>query len=163
MPPPTFRPPSTTPACPTASSRGSPAGKVASLNQAGWTAPLRTWQTWFAYHRFPSAPWTPPPPHCKRGLTAPPSTWIRWTRATKASPRRWRTYLGMTNVPQTRRMACAIIANALVFHERIAGMHPTVKPLGLGVRPHGCQPQGGNAGRVGRHLEDQLLAHIWHC
>ena len=28
--------------------------------------------------------------------------------------------LGMSNVPQTRRMACAIIANALVFHERIA-------------------------------------------
>ncbi len=31
--------------------------------------------------------------------------------------------LGMTNVPQTRRMACAIIANALVFHGQIAGMH----------------------------------------
>ena len=39
--------------------------------------------------------------------------------------------LGMTNVPQTRRMACAIIANALVFHERIAGMHPEVKPLAV--------------------------------
>ena len=39
--------------------------------------------------------------------------------------------LGMTNVPQTRRMACAIIANALVFHEQIAGMHPEVKPLAL--------------------------------
>ena len=37
--------------------------------------------------------------------------------------------LGMTNVPQTRRMACAIIANALVFHERIAGMHTQIKPL----------------------------------
>ena len=37
--------------------------------------------------------------------------------------------LGMTNVPQTRRMACAIIANALVFHERIAGMHEGVKTL----------------------------------
>ena len=37
--------------------------------------------------------------------------------------------LGMDNVPQTRRMACAIIANALVFHERIAGMHPEVNPL----------------------------------
>ena len=31
--------------------------------------------------------------------------------------------LGMVDVPQTRRMACAIIANALVFHEHIAGMH----------------------------------------
>ena len=39
--------------------------------------------------------------------------------------------LGMTNVPQTRRMACAIIANALVFHERIAGMHDGIKPLTL--------------------------------
>ena len=42
--------------------------------------------------------------------------------------------LGMANVPQTRRMACAIIANALVFHERIAGMHDQVQPLQLGVR-----------------------------
>ena len=37
--------------------------------------------------------------------------------------------LGMINVAQTRRMACAIIANALVFHERIAGMHPEIEPL----------------------------------
>ena len=37
--------------------------------------------------------------------------------------------LGMTNVGQTRRMACAIIANAMVFHERIAGMHMGVKNL----------------------------------
>ena len=37
--------------------------------------------------------------------------------------------LGMSNVHQTRRMACAILANALVFHERIAGMHPAVKHL----------------------------------
>ncbi len=50
--------------------------------------------------------------------------------------------LGMIDVPQTRRMACAIIANALVFHEHIAGMHPDVKPLakvcGVGVD----NPQG---------------------
>ena len=39
--------------------------------------------------------------------------------------------LGMTDVPQTRRMAGAIIANALIFHERIAGMHDGVKPLRL--------------------------------
>ncbi|MCE2469935.1 MAG: hypothetical protein J4F32_05425 [Dehalococcoidia bacterium] len=37
--------------------------------------------------------------------------------------------LGMTNVGQTWRMACAILANALVFHERIAGMHADIKPL----------------------------------
>ena len=39
--------------------------------------------------------------------------------------------LGMTNVRQTWRMAGAIIANALIFHERLAGMHPDVKPLEL--------------------------------
>ena len=39
--------------------------------------------------------------------------------------------LGMTNVGQTWRMAGAIIANALIFHERLAGMHEGVKPLEL--------------------------------
>ena len=39
--------------------------------------------------------------------------------------------LGMSDVPQTRRMACAIIANALVFHERIVGMHKGVKSLAV--------------------------------
>ena len=39
--------------------------------------------------------------------------------------------LGMSNVPQTRRMACAILANALTFHERIAGMHPSIRPLAV--------------------------------
>ena len=37
--------------------------------------------------------------------------------------------LGMVDVPQTRRMACAILANALVFHERIAGIHSGVANL----------------------------------
>ena len=36
--------------------------------------------------------------------------------------------LGMAEVIQTRRMAGAIIANAMVFHERLAGLHG-VKPL----------------------------------
>ena len=50
--------------------------------------------------------------------------------------------LGMSNVPQTRRMACAIIANALVFHERIAGMHPEVKPLAKVCGEGVPNPQG---------------------
>ena len=50
--------------------------------------------------------------------------------------------LGMTNVPQTRRMACAIIANALVFHERIAGMHEGVKPLAMVCGDGVDNPQG---------------------
>ena len=49
--------------------------------------------------------------------------------------------LGMSNVPQTRRMACAIIANALVFHERIAGKHDGVKPLNLVCGPDVANPQ----------------------
>ena len=49
--------------------------------------------------------------------------------------------LGMTNVPQTRRMACAIIANAMVFHQRIAGMHHGLKPLRLVCGPDVANPQ----------------------
>ena len=50
--------------------------------------------------------------------------------------------LGMTNVPQTRRMACAIIANAMVFHERIAGMHEDVRPLSLVCGDTVSDPKG---------------------
>ena len=39
--------------------------------------------------------------------------------------------LGMANVRQTRRMACAIIVNALIFHERLSGMYPDVQPIDL--------------------------------
>ncbi len=49
--------------------------------------------------------------------------------------------LGMSDVPQTRRMACAIIANAMVFHQRIAGMHEGVKPLLLVCGPGVANPQ----------------------
>ena len=49
--------------------------------------------------------------------------------------------LGMANVPQTRRMACAIVANALIFHERIAGMYEGIKPLNLVCGPEVSNPQ----------------------
>ena len=49
--------------------------------------------------------------------------------------------LGMADVPQTRRMACAILANALIFHERIAGMHEDVNPLLLLGGSNGAQLQ----------------------
>ena len=39
--------------------------------------------------------------------------------------------LAMRKVEQTYRMASAIIANALVFHERIVGMHKGIKPLSI--------------------------------
>ncbi len=50
--------------------------------------------------------------------------------------------LGMTNVPQTRRMACAIIANAMVFHERIAGIHEKIRPLSMVCGDSAPNPQG---------------------
>ena len=49
--------------------------------------------------------------------------------------------LGMDNVPQTRRMVCAIVANAMVFHERIAGMHPGISPLRAVCGPDVPDPQ----------------------
>ena len=65
--------------------------------------------------------------------------------------------LGMTNVPQTRRMACAIIANALVFHERIAGMHPEVKPLAKVCGDGVDNPQG----EVIAAWDDILKINYW--
>ena len=51
--------------------------------------------------------------------------------------------LGMLNVPQSRKMACAILVNAMVFHERIAGMPDnTVKPLSLVCGPGVSNPKG---------------------
>ena len=49
--------------------------------------------------------------------------------------------LGMSNVPQTRKMACAIIANAMVFHVRIAGMHQGIKQLHQVCGPEVVNPQ----------------------
>ena len=68
--------------------------------------------------------------------------------------------LGMENVPQTRRMACAIVANALVFHERIAGMHNQVQPLQLVCGDAIANPQNAVLNAWDRHPEDQLLAHF---
>ena len=50
--------------------------------------------------------------------------------------------LGMVNVPQTRRMACAIIANALVFHERLSGIYDHVRPLRQVSGPDVKYPHG---------------------
>ena len=50
--------------------------------------------------------------------------------------------LGMSEVPQTRRMACAIVANAMVFHDRIAHMHPEILPLNRLWRTGADNPQG---------------------
>ncbi len=49
--------------------------------------------------------------------------------------------LGMANVHQTRRMACAIMANALIFHQRISGMHENVKTLDEVCGPDVPDPQ----------------------
>ena len=49
--------------------------------------------------------------------------------------------LGMSNVHQTRRMACAILANAMVFHDRVADMHDGVEHLHLVCGPEVADPQ----------------------
>ena len=49
--------------------------------------------------------------------------------------------LGMSNVHQTRRMACAILANAMVFHDRVADMHDGVNHLHMVCGPDVADPQ----------------------
>ena len=48
----------------------------------------------------------------------------------------------MADVPQTRRMACAILASALVYHDRIAGLHQDIKPLVQVCGGNVSNPQG---------------------
>ena len=70
--------------------------------------------------------------------------------------------LGMTDVTQTRRMACAIMANAMVFHERIAKMHAGIKTLEKVCGEERGQPPARGVGFMGRYSQDQLLAHFRH-
>ena len=48
--------------------------------------------------------------------------------------------LGMSDIIQTYRMAGAIVANAMVFHERMVGMHG-VRPLSQLCSPHARNPK----------------------
>ena len=61
--------------------------------------------------------------------------------------------LGMSDVPQTRRMACAIMANAMVFHDRIAGLHSEILPLNRLWEEDADNPQGRVSGAWDRILE----------
>ena len=61
--------------------------------------------------------------------------------------------LGMTNVPQMRRMACAILVNAMVFHDRIAGMHPGISPLRLVCGPDVTNPDAETLAAWSKILE----------
>ncbi len=49
--------------------------------------------------------------------------------------------LGLSNVHQTRRMACAILANAMVFHDRVADMHDGIEHLYMVCGPDIANPQ----------------------
>ena len=60
--------------------------------------------------------------------------------------------LGMPDVPQTRRMACAIVVNALVFHERLSGMHD-IKPLRMVCGPDATNPFGDTLDAWGEILQ----------
>ena len=61
--------------------------------------------------------------------------------------------LGMANVRQTRRMACAIIVNALIFHERLSGMYPDVQPIDLVCGRSVENPKGETVAAWTRILE----------
>ena len=61
--------------------------------------------------------------------------------------------LGMSDVPQTRRMACAIMANAMVFHDRIADLHSEILPLNRLWEEDADNPQGRVSGAWDRILE----------
>ena len=60
--------------------------------------------------------------------------------------------LGMPDVPQTRRMACAIVANAMVFHERLSGTHD-IKPLRIVSDPNSANPFGDTLDTWGEILQ----------
>ena len=49
--------------------------------------------------------------------------------------------LGLSNIHQTRRMACAILANAMVFHDRVADMHDGIEHLHMVCGPDIANPQ----------------------
>ena len=49
--------------------------------------------------------------------------------------------LGMPDAPQTRRMAVSIIANAMIFQERLAGAHADIKSLSQTSRPDVRRPK----------------------
>ncbi len=61
--------------------------------------------------------------------------------------------LGMSEVPQTRRMACAIVANAMVFHDRIANLHSEILPLNRLWKTDTDNPQGKVTGAWDAILE----------
>lgn len=69
--------------------------------------------------------------------------------------------LGMNDVPKTHRMACTIVANAMVLHGRVATMHECVKPAAPGLRPGHCKSTGEHQrGLVVHPQQYQLLADI---
>ena len=49
--------------------------------------------------------------------------------------------LGMPDAPQTRRMAVSIIANAMIFQERLAGAYADIKSLSQTSRPDVRRPK----------------------
>ena len=67
--------------------------------------------------------------------------------------------LGMPDPAAARRMACAIVANALIFHESIAGMHPNadVQPLNLLWGTAADNPQS----KISAAWDDILQINYW--
>ena len=67
--------------------------------------------------------------------------------------------LGMSEGLQTYRMAGAIVANAMVFHERLAGLHG-VKPLSQLCSTSVANPEVEHPRRLDGDPQGQLLADL---
>ena len=85
-----------------------------------------------------SAPWKKPPTPSKMALIAqPPSS----TSSPSPGPRSFRASPNCSACPRSSRgMAGAIVANAMVFHERLVGMHG-VRPLSQLCSTHASSPK----------------------
>ena len=61
--------------------------------------------------------------------------------------------LKMPDTPQSYRMACAIIANAMVFHDHVADMHDGIRPMHMICGDDTPNPQASVLQEWGRILE----------
>ena len=129
------------PACHTASSPKT-AAPAASQCPAGWTAPLKTWPDMVRLVSVPQHAVDRATAILQEGIDGAAKILDELDQTRPGITEAIAALLGMANVLQTRRMACAIIANALVFHDQIAGMHAKIKSLALACSDSVDNPQG---------------------
>ena len=114
----------------------------ASLNPAGWKVRLRMWRTWRGWCLCRNLRSMRRRAALEAGIDSAVGVLNSLERLSPVAAREVADLLGMSDVPQTRRMACAIVANAMVFHDRIAAMHPEILPLNRLWGTGADNPQG---------------------